>query len=117
MLWNISNEFSLVNKNGIKEWFNAVEEPNSATIYGLMVANNLKPEEITLILAWLPHFRDKVMPFLAQEEMNLPTDSKTLGNSIMLVTNLLGGSLIGVAGIMLTKRFILNKKLGERRTK
>jgi hypothetical protein len=110
LLWNLSNEFSLVNKDGLKEWFNAVENHDSAAIYGLMTANNLKEKEISMILEWLPHFRERVMPFLAQEKMNLPTDSKTLGNNIMLGTNLLGGALIGVAGIMLTRRFILKKR-------
>jgi len=111
LLWNKSNEFSLLNKNGMKEWFNAVDDPNSATTYGLMMANHLEEDEVVMILDWLPQFKENIMPFLAQEEMNLPTDSKTLGNSIMLGTNLSGGGLIGVAGILLTRKIILKKKL------
>jgi hypothetical protein len=101
LLWNASNEYSLVNKNGMKEWFNAVDDPDSATSYGLMMANHLKNDEVTMILEWLPQFRDNIMPYLAQEEMDLPMDSTSLSNAITLAMFIPGGVLIcvGVLGL------------------
>jgi hypothetical protein len=111
LLWNVSNDFSLVNKNGLKEWFEAVEDPDSATTYGLMMANHLEKDQVAMILKWLPQFKDKVMPFLVQEEMNLPADSKSLTNNIMLGMNLSGAGLIGLAGILLTISIVKKKRL------
>ena len=110
-LWDVSNEFSFVNKNGLDEWFYAVENPDSAAAFGLMTANQLEDDEIAMILSWLPKFRNRVMPFLAQEEMNLVMDSTSLGNTIQLSMSLTGGALIGLAGIGLTRTVILKKKL------
>jgi hypothetical protein len=108
-LWNASNEFSLVSKKGIAEWFYAVENPGSATVYGLMMANHLEDDEMTMILSWLPKFKNKVMPYLAQEDMNLFMDSTSLGNTIQLSMSLTGGVLIGLAGIGIV-RSVMNKK-------
>lgn len=112
-LWNVSNEFSLVNKNGLNEWFYAVKNPDSATTFGLAVANQLEDDEMAMILSWLPKFRDNVMPFLAQEEMNLVMDSTSLSNTIQLSMSLTGGALIGLAGIGITRSIILKKKLRD----
>jgi hypothetical protein len=109
-LWNASNEFSLVNKKGLEEWFYAVENPNSATTFGLKMANQLEDDEIAMVLSWLPEFRDNVMPFLAQEDMDLVMDSTSLGNTIQLSMSLTGGVLIGLAGIGITRSVILKKK-------
>jgi hypothetical protein len=110
-LWNTSNEFSLVNKKGLTEWFYAVENPDSAATYGLKMANELEDDEVAMILTWLPEFRDNVMPYLAQEEMNLAMDSTSLGNTILLSMSLTGGVLIGLAGIGITRNIIKKKKL------
>ena len=110
-LWNSSNKFSLVNKKGLEEWFYAVENPDSAATFGLMMANHLKDHEITMILSWLPNFRNKVMPYLAQEEMNLVMDSTSLGNTIQLSMSLTGGALIGLAGIGIIRTVIVKKKI------
>ena len=110
-LWNSSNKFSLVNKKGLEEWFYAVENPDSAATLGLMIANHLKDHEIPMILSWLPNFRNKVMPYLAQEEMNLVMDSTSLGNTIQLSMSLTGGALIGLAGIGIIRTVIVKKKI------
>jgi hypothetical protein len=110
-LWNASNEFSLVNKNGLEEWFYAVENPESASTYGLKIANQLEDSEIDMILSWLPRFRDNVMPYLAQEEMDLIMDSTSLGNTILFSMSLTGGVLISLAGIGITRNIISKRKL------
>lgn len=110
-LWNVSNEFSLVNKKGLEEWFYAVENPDSAASFGLKMANQLEDDEIAMILSWLPKFRNNVMPYLAQEEMNLVMDSTSLGNTIQLSMSLTGGALVGLAGIGIIRSVILKKKL------
>ncbi|NVM18499.1 MAG: hypothetical protein HWN80_12350 [Candidatus Lokiarchaeota archaeon] len=112
-LWNVSNEFSLVNKKGLEEWFYAVENPDSATNFGLKMANQLEDDEIAMILSWLPKFRNNVMPYLAQEEMNLIMDSTSLGNTIQLSMSLTGGVLISLAVVGITRSIILKKKLRQ----
>lgn len=110
-LWNVSNKFSLVNKNGLEEWYNAINNPNSAVAYGLQIANHLEDKAMNMILNWLPMFRDNVMPYLAQEEMNLPMDSTTLGNTIELGMSVPGGIVIGFAIIGLFSNVIKKNKL------
>ncbi|MHA1670099.1 MAG: hypothetical protein ACTSV5_05910 [Promethearchaeota archaeon] len=109
-LWNTSNPFSLVTKNGIKEWFKAIDNPNSATAYGLKMANSLEDEQLLLILSWLPRFKDNVMPFLAQEKMDLPLDSTTLGNTIQTSMIVSGASVMGLAGLGLVRKGIIKKR-------
>jgi len=110
-LWNISNEYSLVSKKGLEEWFNAVKNPDSATSFGLMIANQLEKEEIKMVLSWLSKFRSNIMPYLAQEEMNLIMDSSSLGNTIQLSMSLMGVVLISLAGIGIIRSLISKKKL------
>ncbi|MFX0176786.1 MAG: hypothetical protein ACFE85_11200 [Candidatus Hodarchaeota archaeon] len=110
-LWNVSNPYSLVNKQGLQDWYDAVENPNSAVAYGLMNAHNLENAQMEMILTWLPKFKDEVMPFLAQEDRNLPTDSKTLGNTIQIGTSITGGICIGLSVIGLIGNSIKKKKL------
>jgi len=110
-LWNTSSPFSLITKNGVKEWFKAVDDPNSATAYGLKIANGLEDEQLLMVLSWLPRFKNNVMPFLAQEEMGLSLDSTTLGNTIQTSMVISGGSLIGLAGVGLMRRRIIKRRL------
>jgi hypothetical protein len=110
-LWNTSNPYSLVTKNGVMEWFKAVDNPNSATAYGLKMANGLTDEQLYMILSWLPRFKNNVMPFLAQEEMSLPLDSTTLGNTIQTSMVVSGGFVIGLAGVGFIRRGLLKKRL------
>jgi hypothetical protein len=110
LLWNASNQFSLVNKNGLEEWLKAVEDPDAALVYGLKMANDLNEDQMNMLLNWLPKFRDNVMPFLAQEKMNLPMDSSSLASMIFISTAISGGSLIGLAGILITRNLVLKKK-------
>jgi len=111
LLWDVSNNYSLVNKKGLSDWYGALEDPTSATAYGLKIVNQLEDDEMAMIFEWLPKFRDEVMPYLAQEDMNLPMDSKSLGNTIQIVTNVPGGLLIGVASIGLIRNLIIKKRL------
>ncbi|MHA1677460.1 MAG: hypothetical protein ACTSUX_03095 [Promethearchaeota archaeon] len=104
LLWNISNEFSLVNKKGLQEWLNVLDYSDSAAAYGLQEANQLTKSQMGLILKWLSKFRDNVMPYLAQEKMDLAYDSKTLGNIIQMSSILIGGALIGTSGTFLIKK-------------
>jgi hypothetical protein len=113
-LWNVSNEFSLVNKKGLREWYIAVTDPDSASAYGLKIANGLEDKAMAMILKWLPKFRDNVMPYLAQEDMNLPMDTKSLGNTIELSMVIPGSILIIVAIIGLITHFLIKRKTNLR---
>ena len=110
-LWNISNPYSLVTNNGLKDWYYALDNPNSAITYGLQLANLLTSNQIKMIFTWLPKFRDNVMPFLAQEDQNLPMDSTTIGNVIMIGTIVPGGILISLSIIALGRNLSKKKKL------
>lgn len=113
-LWNVSNEYSLVNNRGLQRWYYAVSNPTSETANDLKQNNYLEDDELTMILSWLPNFRDNVMPYLAQEEMNLPMDSLSFSNSIELGMVIPGGVTIagGLAGLVtsiIKKRLIKGK--------
>ncbi len=64
-----------------------------------------------MILSWLPMFRDNLMPYLAQEEMNLPTDSTSFSNSIKLGMVIPGGIILGLGLIGLSSNVIVKRKL------
>jgi hypothetical protein len=63
-----------------------------------------------MILVWLPKFRDHVMPYLAQEDMNLPMDSTKYGNTIELGLSIAGGLSIGLAAFGLVGSIIFRKR-------
>ena len=109
-LWNTSNEYSLVNNDGLMKWYQALNNPVSESTSELKEINGLTNEQFTMILSWLPEFRDNVMPFLAQEDRDLPTDSRSLGNSVQVSMIISGGSLIGLACFGLTRDLLIRKK-------
>ena len=88
-----------------------VPPSESATTFGLQTVNKLDAGAMKMILNWLPHFRDNVMPYLAQEEMNLPMDSSLLGNTIELGMSVPGGIIIGLASIGIASNIIKKRKL------
>ncbi|MFX1592020.1 MAG: hypothetical protein ACFFB6_06030 [Promethearchaeota archaeon] len=113
-LWNVTSEYSLVNKKGLSKWYLAVADPSSVITDDLQTINNLEDEAINMILSWLPKFRDNIMPFLAQEEMNLPMDSISYSNSIELGMVIPGGILIGLGLTGLTRYIIIKRKTREK---
>ncbi|MFX1419747.1 MAG: hypothetical protein ACFE9N_12570 [Promethearchaeota archaeon] len=110
-LWDITNEYSLVNNQGLMKWYSAIENPISIIADELQTINLLENKAMDLILRWLPMFRDNVMPYLAQEEMNLPLNSKLFSNSIELGMVISGGILIGLGITGLAIHVIIKKKL------
>ena len=110
-LWDISSDFSLVNQVGLSKWFSALGNPTSLTATELQSVNSLENDEMSMILNWLQLFRDNVMPYLAQEEMNLPSDSTTYANSIELGMVIAGGISIGIGLVGLASNIIVKRKL------
>lgn len=96
-LWDPDNEYSLTNKDGLAMWWQAVANPDSEIADELQAANGLEDKAMGMLLAYLPRFRDTVMPHLAQYVMGLPTDTTTLGAMIQIGGIGLGGLLIGLA--------------------
>jgi hypothetical protein len=109
-LWNVSNVYSLVNDEGLKNWYAAIIEPNSSAATELQSINSLDDDEMHMILSWLPKFKENVMPYLAQEEMNLPTDSTSFANAIEFSMVVSGGVLIGLGLISLIMMQYLKRK-------
>lgn len=110
-LWDASNEYSLVNDEGLRKWYIAINNPTSTVAENVQIVNSLEDKAMEMILSWLPNFRDNVMPFLAQEEMELPTDSTSFANSIELGMVIPGGILISVSTISFSYVLIKKKKL------
>ncbi|MFW9971157.1 MAG: hypothetical protein ACFFDF_13270 [Candidatus Odinarchaeota archaeon] len=113
-LWDITNEYSLVNKEGLMKWYSAIENPTSPVIDNLKIINLLEDNEINMILSWLPKFRDNVMPYLAQEKMNLPMDSNSFSNSIELGMVVSGGIIMGLGLLGLAINILKKRKLSKR---
>ncbi|MFX1315911.1 MAG: hypothetical protein ACFE9T_08615, partial [Promethearchaeota archaeon] len=109
-LWNTTSEHSLVNKRGLNKWYKAVGDPDSSIANELQNANYLKDEAMEMILEWIPEFRDNVMPYLAQEDMNLPMDSTTFGNTIEIGMSVGGGVMIGLVALGLIVNEILKRR-------
>lgn len=110
-LWNVSNEYSLVNKKGLRNWYSAVANPTSVLADDLQTINHLEDGAMNMILNWLPEFRDNVMPYLAQEEMNLPMDSTSYALAINLGMSIPGGILIGLGALGIARIILIKRKL------
>ncbi|MFX1276131.1 MAG: hypothetical protein ACFFBP_06255 [Promethearchaeota archaeon] len=109
LLWNTSNPLSLVIKTGVNAWLGAVN--GDAVLQSLLLTeNNLTSESLAMILEWIPKFQQNVMPFLAQYQMGLPTDSITLGNIIQVAAIGLGGVCIGLGGVAITGNVVAKRK-------
>lgn len=109
-LWNVTNEYSLVNKRGLMKWYTLVDNPLSIVRFDLLNANYLRNNELNMILEWLPQFRANLMPYLAQHDMNLPSDSRTFSNSIELGMVIPGGILMGLGLIGLARNIYIKRK-------
>ncbi|MFX0018964.1 MAG: hypothetical protein ACFFBT_04185 [Promethearchaeota archaeon] len=113
-LWDVTNEYSLVNDEGLKKWYLAIINPTSTAANNLQIVNSLQYETMDMILSWLPTFRDYIMPYLAQEEMNLPIDSTSFANSIKLGMVIPGGFLMGLGLISLVRNIYLKRKVTKK---
>jgi len=104
-LWDETSEYSLVSASGINKWYQA---ESSSTTYDDLRTNNggLSYGQMTLILNWLPQFRDIIVNTLAKEELNLPMEPYALGNTLLIALGAGGGTLavIGVVLLILWKR-------------
>ena len=98
-LWDKDSDTALANKEGLAKWWEAVEDPDSDTADELQDANDLDDKAMGMVLEWLPKFRDNVMPYLAQEEMELPADTNTLGSLLVFGGLAIGGICVGVSAV------------------
>ncbi|MFX1275639.1 MAG: hypothetical protein ACFFBP_11615, partial [Promethearchaeota archaeon] len=108
-LWNPESDYSLVNPNGLAKWFAAVNDDTSAYAE-LMSANGLTDHAMACIINWIPNFQQNVMPYLAQHQYGLPTDSITLGNIIQIGGIGLGGLLVGIGAVSITGSVVAKRR-------
>ena len=109
-LWNPENEYSLVNKIGLKRWWKLIDDPDSLIINSLRKFNgNLSLHSIECIKLWLVHFEENVMPYLVQYILNLPFDSTTISNILEYSAITMGSILISLASLGLTGSVIKTK--------
>ncbi|MFW9878832.1 MAG: hypothetical protein ACFFG0_37610, partial [Candidatus Thorarchaeota archaeon] len=52
-LWDVKNEYSLVNNNGLKKWYSVLANPTSALADELKSINSLQDGAMDIILDWL----------------------------------------------------------------
>ncbi|MEX2684422.1 MAG: hypothetical protein Q6373_022820 [Candidatus Sigynarchaeota archaeon] len=102
-LWNTSSSYSLVTQAGIATWTKAVGGDRAA-YSTLKEKNGLTDHAMGRLIAWLPEFQHKVMPYLAQEQMNLPADSVTLANYIIYGGIAIGSAFIGLGMLSIARR-------------
>ncbi|MBD3211960.1 MAG: hypothetical protein GF311_05055 [Candidatus Lokiarchaeota archaeon] len=102
-LWDPTNDYSLVNKNGLTRWNYAVKYPESAEANFLKIANNIDDGAYQIIIKWLPNFQKNLMPILAQYEYSLPMDSNSLSDMIFLIGFFTGLLLIGLSSYLVIR--------------
>ena len=113
-LWNESSKYSLVSKAGIFKWFSAVK--NDSEAYNILqIENMLTDHAMDLLLEWLPDFQYNIMPYLAQHQYNLPTDSITFGNIIQIGGIAIGGTMISLSMLCLIGNVRAKRKRAEKR--
>ncbi|MFX1274684.1 MAG: hypothetical protein ACFFBP_05985 [Promethearchaeota archaeon] len=108
-LWDSSSDFSLVTKNGLQKWFDAIGGDTNA-YEALKTTNDLTDAAMNLIMNWIPNFQQNVMPYLAQYQMGLPTDSISLGNIIQVAGIGMGATCIGLAALTITGNIVAKRK-------
>ncbi len=115
LLWNVDEDYSLVNWKGISYWFRAMdngsaynfllEHINTSSVrVGLTYYDtSLTYDQMDAILSWLANIRDTLVLDNIQAQANLPVDNYTLGNNIFFIFTIAGGviSVVGVLGIVL----------------
>ncbi len=108
-LWDNTSSYSLVTEAGLKQWFAACDGDLNARST-LKTQNGLDPYSMALILNWIPNFQHNVMPYLAQYQYNLPTDSITLGEMIQNGGLILGSVLVGFGAVVEIRRRRLSRR-------
>lgn len=99
---------SLCNPRGLQKWYEAID-PYSASYHELRGYWGFTYTQMDIITKWLQNLRDNVVPFLAQDTMDLPTDPLTLGKIIALGLVLPGYSIATVGVVELS---VIMKKSG-----
>ncbi|MFX1488952.1 MAG: hypothetical protein ACFFBI_07385 [Promethearchaeota archaeon] len=111
-LWDLRSEFSLVTVTGIHRWYQAELEflngdLDGTNIVELMDENrDLNLAQMTVILTWLPQFRDLIVTKLAMEEMGITQNPYDLGQTLAVSLSSAGGILavLGIIVLILSKR-------------
>ncbi len=98
-LWDNTSEYSLVTEAGLQKWFVA-GDGDLAIRSTLKTENGLDVYSMALILNWIPNFQHNVMPYLAQYQYGLPTDSITLGEMIQNGGIILGCAFVGLGAVV-----------------
>ncbi|MFX0042255.1 MAG: hypothetical protein ACFE8L_05030, partial [Candidatus Hodarchaeota archaeon] len=106
-LFTEENTLSLVNSEGLALWYKAkVNDTNYAALKG---SNVLSDAEMLLVMAYVPHFRDDVVPYLAEHKYDLPTDAYTLADGLLYGLMIPGIALLALGGVALVISIIKRK--------
>ena len=105
-LWDETSEYSLVTESGIYKWYQAVEGNGNFTTILKAQNGDLSSLQMSVILDWLPQFRDVIVNKLAKADMGLPQEPYELGQTLALSLGIGGGILavLGVIVLLLARR-------------
>jgi hypothetical protein len=104
LLFDTSNSYALVNPNGIQVWYSLLSNREQSTYTNIKTSLNLGDNHMNAIFNWLPYFRDKIVPVLAQYEMNLPFNPAILSGGLLWGLTIPGGIFAAVGATFLIMR-------------
>ncbi len=107
LLFTETNALALVNSEGLDRWYKT--KVNDSNYVALKVGNLLTDAEMLLVMDYVPHFRDDVVPYLAEHKYDLPTDAYTLADGLLYGLMIPGIALLALGGIALVISIIKRK--------
>lgn len=100
LLFDISNNYALVNPNGIQSWYELLINPKASSYTIIKTAIDLDDSQMNAIFNWLPYFRDNIVPILAQYDRNLPFNPTILSMGLLWGLTIPGGALATLGSTM-----------------
>ncbi|MFX0007975.1 MAG: hypothetical protein ACFFA7_00925 [Promethearchaeota archaeon] len=121
MLWDQTEDYSIVNWKGLSLWFKAISDQQTRDylqeyydtttdlISGVYYDINLSVSQVDEILNWIVYIRDNFVLYNIENVANLPIDILTLGNNIFFMFTIAGGVIgaigaLGIVVLLITKR-------------
>ncbi len=108
-LWDVTTTTSLTTNEGLAKWWIAQGDTSSPEYGELKTAIGLNDAQMEMVLLWMVNFRDDAMPYLAQYQLGLPTDTTTLCNILAV-----GGLVMGIGSFVLGSVSLKRRRTANR---
>ncbi len=99
-LFDVTNVYALVSESGLQYWYGLLDNPDPLIYSNMKTFNYLTDDQMDDIILWLPTFRDKVVPLLAQIQQGLPFNPAEL-SSALLYGLTISGSVMAIIGVVI----------------